>query len=74
MVFKIADIVHSDPPLYMVTYNATTGEVLTKDADYANGFIFTDATVRDNAITLINSCSSNAGKFTGHVPPPPHNH
>lgn len=71
MAFNIVDNVTEEPFRYPLTWNSTTGEVLTVTTTQAASIDFGTQQSQSAAITLINNCSANAGKFIGHVPPPP---
>lgn len=69
--YHIVDNVTSDPERYLLTWNTTIGEVLTTTTEYIQALPFSSPDLRDAAITKINNCAANSGKFIGHVPPPP---
>lgn len=69
--YSIVNYPFNDPLLWVKQYNTTTGEVLQTTTNEMERVLFNDSSARDAAITLINNCSANSGRFIGHVPPPP---
>ena len=68
-IYKIAGNDHDPVDLTMKTYNTSTGLVLTTANDFGGGFIFSNPTDRNNAITLINGNPTNASNgFIGQIP------
>lgn len=70
MPYKIVDdrLIIADTPMWVVTYNTTTGLVtsMTNDENQAQPFV-TEAAA-DSACYLINNNANNS--FIGHVPHP----
>ncbi len=71
-MYKIVDdrLIIADVPMYMVTYNTTTGLVTAMDSNAANAQTFSVEADAQAACYLINNNSNNS--FIGHVPPPHH--
>lgn len=69
MGFYIWDNVHSEPAKYPYSWNSTTGEILSVGWVESSSIDFGSSDARAAAITKINNCAANAGKFIGSVPP-----
>ncbi len=72
MPYKIVDdrLIIADVPMFMVTYNTSTGLVTAMDSNENNAQTFAVEADANAACYLINNNSNNS--FIGHVPPPPH--
>lgn len=68
--YRIVDDVTYTPGQYVQTWNSTTGEVLTMTTTVLSGIDYGSSAAQSAAITLINGCPANEGRFIGHAPNP----